>query len=185
MDKSDQVTGLTFERAPYSEACHTLFQTKRDHKILGSPPVTETFSVYQTLSELSGAPQTKTHASLRDACQVLIYLLVSGASFIFENALQPFGATVFRSALQLPKCPQHYVEAFTFFDAPTRLWRHRDSPGSEALPVSEAPSRLGDAFQDTEVISLRRFQSVIRPANSHALFGYRHTIDPLRDAFTF
>ena len=114
MDKSDQVTGLTFERAPYSEACHTLFQTKRDHKILGSPPVTETFPVYQTLSELSGAPQTKTHASLRDACQVRIYLLVSGASFIFENALQ----------LLAPPCSEALS---SFQSAPNTMEKHSHS----------------------------------------------------------
>ena len=58
-----------------------------------------------------------------------------------------------------------------------------NSPGSEAPPVSEVPSRLGDAFQDTEAMFLRRFQSAIRPTNSDALSGNRHTIDPLRGVF--
>ena len=43
-------------------------------------------------------------------------------------------------------------------------------------PRSEASSRLGDAFHDTEAMSLRQFQSVIRPTNSDALSEHRPTI---------
>ena len=67
------------------------------------------------------------------------------------------------------------------------VWRHSDSeelstPWSEASPVSETPSKLGGAFQNTEATSLRRFQTVVRPRNSDALSGHRHKIDPLRGA---
>ena len=70
-----------------------------------------------------------------------MHLLMSGAPFMFKSALQILGTPVFRIALQLPTRPQYCGEAFTFFDAPARLWRHRGSealaPGSEAPPVSE------------------------------------------------
>ena len=70
------------------------------------------------------------------------------------------------------------VSEVSYTDSPQVLRRNAVEsalvPGRP--PSSEAPSRLGDAFQDTEAMSFRRFQSVISLKNSDALSGDRHTI---------
>ena len=67
-------------------------------------------------------------------------ILFRGAPYMFRNALQTLSVLHDPKRPPASKAPKVRGETFTFFNDHQALWTLKQSPGSEAPPVSEAPS---------------------------------------------